>query len=789
MSPTPTGAVAAPTPPPGSDPIHAPTRTRRSRPAPRSRRSHALILAVVLATVALAACKPTWPVRVPFLNNADAAGTWLASDYAANGATYAPGMYADLIFAVAAIDGDRELAHDALDDLEAVAADYVAPGGFVNPGAIAKVLLAVQTTRANPVGFAGLDLEGSLRASQVTTGGDSGRFGSAGVFNQALAIMALSNTSAKVPAPSATWLASKQCPDGSFSWGPCSFADADHTALAGQALAAAGGNDAAVDAATQWLLDAQQGDGGFGDGGSNANSSGLAPQLLRLEGHDAEADAAGGWIKTIQYPDGATDAGAIPWRADAAGSLFLATTQGVLTFGSGPFQHIEVPDVRGEACPDVNGVTVIVDLARFDNTIRVSCAVGPQATGWAALENAGYTVGSVPGFEGSAICTINDQPAAGYPECWNNGFWGYFHDETRSGEWAFSNFGASGRTPPPGSIEGWRYEPDWANHWSQPPKVSPLWGATCTTPETQSISPIADDETLTFTGGWGAPVKAATFDGSIPLTAAMIESATWTTGGSLPLAGYSGLVRVVAISNDPVCTTLGNSAHASNQVFDVRDTYLPNANQPGAPVIDKADPSIVGWATGYSDYTPGSGVNASFQTPNNAIGPVGSDLVVLGDHGTITLTFSTPITNGAGADLAVYENGFAINGSTGLDFLELGFVEVSSDGENFVRFDSASRRAAPVGGFAGQRADELGGVAGRDLSGKGTPFDLELLANTVEARTGLVDLAAITHVRIVDIVGDGSAIDAFGRAIYDAYPTSGSAGYDLTGVAVLHTAG
>ena len=71
-----------------------------------------------LCAIALAACQPTWPVRVPFLNSADAAGTWLAGDYAANGASYAPGMYADLIFAVAAIDGDRQLAHDALDDLE-----------------------------------------------------------------------------------------------------------------------------------------------------------------------------------------------------------------------------------------------------------------------------------------------------------------------------------------------------------------------------------------------------------------------------------------------------------------------------------------------------------------------------------------------------------------------------------------------------------------------------------------------------------------------------------------------
>jgi hypothetical protein len=55
-----------------------------------------------------------------------------------------------------------------------------------------------------------------------------------------------------------------------------------------------------------------------------------------------------------------------------------------------------------------------------------------------------------------------------------------------------------------------------------------------------------------------------------------------------------------------------------------------------------------------------------------------------------------------------------------------------------------------------------------------------------EARDGAVDLDNVVYVRVVDVVGDGSATDSFGRVIYDPYPTTGSAGFDLEAIAVLH---
>jgi len=115
-------------------------------------------------------------------------------------------------------------------------------------------------------------------------------------------------------------------------------------------------------------------------------------------------------------------------------------------------------------------------------------------------------------------------------------------------------------------------------------------------------------------------------------------------------------------------------------------------------------------------------------------------------------------------------------------------VEVSSDGETFLRFDSVYLGTQPVGAFGGHEPTLVGGLAGRYRAGFGSPFDLAALANRPEVRNGIVDLERITHVRLVDIPGDGMARDSFGHPIYDPHPTSGSAGFDLDGVAVLNQA-
>ena len=232
----------------------------------------------------------------------------------------------------------------------------------------------------------------------------------------------------------------------------------------------------------------------------------------------------------------------------------------------------------------------------------------------------------------------------------------------------------------------------------------------------------------------------------------------------------------------------GAAAHASG-------SYDGAAGTPGSLAVAKDDTAFVAWAAGFTDLVRGPAqINdlskgyVSFGSGEQTLGVPGNDVydvVSLGDGGRITLTFAAPIADGPGWDFAVFENNF------GDAFLELAFVEVSSNGTDFFRFDAFSETpgATQIGGFGSVNPTHLRNLAGKYRFGFGTPFDLAELAG----RSPLLDVTAITPVRIIDAVGTINPLyastDSLGRVVNEPWPTPfATGGFDLDAVGVRHVA-
>jgi hypothetical protein len=210
----------------------------------------------------------------------------------------------------------------------------------------------------------------------------------------------------------------------------------------------------------------------------------------------------------------------------------------------------------------------------------------------------------------------------------------------------------------------------------------------------------------------------------------------------------------------------------------------------GSTAIHKDSSIFINWASnckvqrGYIDIAQPHLGTVIVGEPEFAIGKAGENGVVsLGDGGSAILEFHIPITNGEGADFAVFENAFNDN------FLELAFVEVSSDGIHYVRFPAVSNTSTvtQIGPF-----DNLGdatlihNLAGKYRVAYGTPFDLEELKDAT-----FLDINAVTHIKIIDVVGSVNpsfgSVDANNNLINDPYPTAfASGGFDLDAVGVIH---
>ncbi|MBB5953565.1 hypothetical protein FHS29_000135 [Saccharothrix tamanrassetensis] len=283
-------------------------------------------------------------------------------------------------------------------------------------GSYAKLALAVLAQSEDPTAFGGVDLIAGLTALQAPSGRftDKTSYPSdlTNNFSQSIAVIALERHGS-APRAAVDFLAGSACPDGGF---PLKFAQptctsqVDATAMAVQALLAAD-RPAVAAKGVAWLADHQLADGGFPDNGlpgdqgttSNANSTGLAAQALRVGGRGDVADTAVAYLTKLQVgcSHGPTT-GAIAYDAKGfnAGNATRATAQAILGLVGVSLAEVSSAGDRPAApvldCPTTTTTTTTTTATTepsTSDTTTTTTAAGVVVSGAGDLARTGVPVG------------------------------------------------------------------------------------------------------------------------------------------------------------------------------------------------------------------------------------------------------------------------------------------------------------------------------------------------------------------------------------------------------------
>ncbi|CAL9484979.1 hypothetical protein SUDANB95_03096 [Actinosynnema sp. ALI-1.44] len=339
-----------------------------------------------------------------------------------------------LAFAAAGVAEDNALKATAWLAKPAVLPGYIGdPKDTFYAGAYAKLALTAQVRGEDPTAFGGVDLIAGLESLLTASGRFSDKSPYPGDysngFSQSLAVLALERHGT-APTAAVDYLAKSACPGGGFPLeleAATCVPQVDATAMAVQALLAADPTEDAADpaedvadptedaaadpakiadpakvaaAGVKWLVEQQQADGGFidvlqkGDAGTttNANTTGLAAQALRVAGSTAAADRAVAYLKALQVGCGDANAGAIAYDAKgfSPANANRATSQAVLGLVGTGFATLTSAQARAAApALDCTAPTTTTEVAAPP---APDAPAGPQAQQPEVLARTGVPV-------------------------------------------------------------------------------------------------------------------------------------------------------------------------------------------------------------------------------------------------------------------------------------------------------------------------------------------------------------------------------------------------------------
>ena len=242
------------------------------------------------------------------------------------------------------------------------------------------------------------------------------------------------------------------------------------------------------------------------------------------------------------------------------------------------------------------------------------------------------------------------------------------------------------------------------------------------------LGTLIEDTTVSTDPVW----REATYSGWLPRVRWLrlrIELDATLTTGSTPYVGID------AINLSALCTQTGPYSGFGDlpeatfyEAADAPDKAIPawvgpegdgiSGGYTGQTERNYVNPAFAGFADNYVNYIPsGENIyNTMFMEPLAITGRPYNDagwvyvIVTMGDMGIasladhfgpapsglynpgeITATFNeAPIVNGPGPDFATFENGFSQGWTSPFIFAELAYVEVSSNGTDFIRFPTHS---------------------------------------------------------------------------------------------------
>ncbi|MDQ7028469.1 MAG: terpene cyclase/mutase family protein [Ardenticatenia bacterium] len=247
-------------------------------------------------------------------------------------------------------------------------------GRLERTGEIAKTILVAVATGQDPTTFGDVDLVAALLARYDER---TGRFEGL-VTDHAFAMLALKNAGQPVPSGAAEALKALQADGGGWAFDGSSQPDTNTTALAIQALVAAGepASGEAMTRALDFLRAQQNEDGGFpyqkpSDFGTetDANSTAWAIQGLVAAGQSLDDwNAPHQALAALQ-----AESGAFQWKAIVPGDNFLATAQAVPALAGVTF--VEVPTVSAATPPQVTPAPQTLPTTGTENTAAWPVAV------------------------------------------------------------------------------------------------------------------------------------------------------------------------------------------------------------------------------------------------------------------------------------------------------------------------------------------------------------------------------------------------------------------------------